>query len=246
MAKINGKLVKLSFSGSDVPFKSDKVKQVYKKADVTDNGSTNVEEQTTRYTAEIEVSGFLYKAGEKQNGKGLKLTYNSVDYKTSDLSYEETADTHETPDGSTSGEGTDIAASFSARKMTASFWQEDTVVDAPLGAAHAATLLFATGVSAVNSALTLESKDIDGEIKNDQKVTVAGFFKGTVTETSLGLAVGTSATATLTLADGSTTDKEVTGTAILASKKISANVNGAVELTYNFKFSGSITENIKS
>lgn len=246
MSLINGKLTAFTFSSADVPFRSSRVNVTYGKVEVTDNSSDNVEQQTTRYTAEIELSGVVYLSTAKQIGKGLKLTIDSVDYKTTALSFEETFGEIPIAHGSIASDATELAVALSERKMTAEFWQEDTVAEPTVGAAaEAATLLFATGVSAAGD-LILDSKNVEGEIKGNQKVSVSGFFNGTVTQTSIGLTAGTSATTTLTLAEGTATDKEVTGTAILVSKKISATVDGDVNYTYTFKFTGAITENIKT
>lgn len=245
MSLINGKLTAFTFNSADVPFKSSRVNVAYGKVEVTDNSSDNVEQKTTRYTAEIELSGVIYKTTDKQIGKDLKLTFDGVDYKTTALSFEETFGEIPIAHGSIAGNATELAVSLSERKMTAEIWQEDSVAEPALGSEEAATVLFATGVSAAGN-LTLESKNIEGEVKGNQKVSLSGFFNGTVTQTSIGLTAGTSATATLTLADGSVTDKAVTGTAILVSKKVSATVDGDVNFTYMFKFSGAITETLKA
>ncbi|MBI1939182.1 MAG: hypothetical protein HYS25_13820 [Ignavibacteriales bacterium] len=245
MSLIKGKVVKFSFNNADVPFKTAKLKKSHTKSAVTDNSSTNIEYKPGRYTAEIELTCVIYKNGVKQIGKELAFTFNAVAYKTTSLSFEDTYEETPTTHGNTPADATDWDISLSERKITAEIWQEDTTADPATGVEQAATLSFAPGVSAAGN-VVLESKDVDGEIKSDQKLTLAGFINGAVVETSLGLANGTQAVAKLLLADGLVTDKEVTGTATLTSKKISTSLDSDVEVTYKFKFTGAITENVKA
>lgn len=245
MSLIKGKLTSFSFAGADVPFKTAKHNIIYSKIEVTDNSSDNIEHKLGRYTGEIELSGVISKSGEKQIGKGLALTFNAVSYKTTALSFEETFQEIDTTHGASSGDSTEHDVSYSERKMTADIWMEDTVADPALNSEQAATLLFATGVSAAGN-LILESKAGDDDIKGDVKLSLAGIFNSTVTQTELGLTAGASGTVDMTFADGTVTDKEVTGTAILVSKKISASIDGDVNFTYTFKITGAITEAVKA
>lgn len=246
MTLIKGKLVKLTFNGADVPFKSSKLSKSVKLVDVTDNSSTgdSIENQAGRQTVEIEVSGVITKTGTKQIGKDCKLTFNSVDYKTTALGFEETFSEHDRTSGSSAGNSTEFDVGFAERKFTAEVWQEDSQADPPVGVEHAATVLFDTGVSATGNAI-IDKADVAGEVKGDQKISVSGTFNGVVTQTSIGLTGGTSATALLTFADGATTDKAATGTAILTKKKVSTTVDGDVAFTYTFKFTGAVTETEK-
>lgn len=242
MTLIKGKLVKFNFSTADVPFKSAKVNRTVKMIDVTDNASAgdSVEKLAGRETIEVELTGVILKTATKQIGKGCAFTFNSVAYKTNDISFEENFQEIETTNGSTAGNATEFDVGFAERKFSGSMWQEAGQADPPRGVEHAATLLFATGVSAAGNAI-VESANVEGEVKGDQKISVSGSFNGVVTQTSIGLTGGTSAAAIMTFADGAT-DKAISGTAILTSKKVSTNIDGDVEVTYKFKFTGSVTE----
>lgn len=231
--------------GSEVPFKNVRVNKVYDKVEVTDNASDNIEYQVAHYSAELEVSGVIYKTTDKQIGKDLVFTFDSVPYKTTALSFEETFQEIPIDYGGIANSAKEYEVSKSERKFTAEIWCEDTADDPADGAEEAATLAFASGVSAAGNAV-IESKNVEGEIKGNTKISLAGFLNGTVTETSIGLTAGTSATATLTLAEGTATDKEYTGTAILVSKKVSGSVDGDVNVSYTFRFSGALGENKKT
>jgi hypothetical protein len=248
MALMQTKVTDFSFNSADVPFKSSKVNKSVKMIDVTDNSSTgdSVEKQAGRETYEVELTGVILKSAVKQIGKACKLTFNSIDYKTTACSFEEAFQEVDVTNGSSAGNSSEFDVGFAERKFTAECWQEDTVVDPPLGTAYAATVLFATGVSVASTVAVIESVNVDGEVKGDQKLSISGSLSGTVTQTSVGLTSGTSATATMTLATGTATNKAYTGTAVLLKKKVSTTIDGDVAVTYTFKFSGALTESVKA
>lgn len=242
MTLVKSKLVKCTFNAVDVPFKSSKLIKSAKQIDVTDNSSTgdSVEKQVGRVTYDLELTGVLSKTGTKQIGKNCNLTFNSIPYKTTDISFEETFAEIDTTNGSSAGSSTEFDIGFAERKFTATVWQENSQADPVPGVEHAATVLFATGVTAAGNAV-LNNVSVEGEVKGDQKISISGDFNGVVTQTALGLTGGSSAAMVLTFVDG-TTDKAVSGTAILMSKKLSTNVDGDVAVTYNFKFTSTVTE----
>lgn len=248
MSLIKGKVVKVTFNGADVPFKNFKEGKSHKELDMTDNSSVGdgLEKAVGRFTQEFEVTGILQKTGVKQVAKNVKLTYNSIEYKTTDLSYEETFAESDRTSGSTTGDGTEVTTTFAERKFSATVWKEDSQADPPTGVEHASTLFFATGITVTCAKTVMISKDSDGEVKGDVKLNVSGSLNGAVVETAVGLTGATSATMTITYADGTVSDKAVTGTAILMSKKISGNIESELAYTYRFKFTGTPTESEKA
>jgi hypothetical protein len=233
-----------TFGATEIPFKSYSINSTAKTVDVTNNNTVGggIERKTLRVTHEIDVSGNHLVGGDEGTGKAVIFSLNSVAYPTTDLSYEETFETGEVTSGATTAGQTDHKAYKADRKFTASFWGDDTVAFPLAGATEAAVLgTFMTGCTFACSTAALDNVKHDGEIKGDVKLSVSGFCNGTVTETGLGVTGGTSDTALITFKEGATLDKSLTGTAYLVSKKITTNIDGAIEISYKFLFSGGVT-----
>lgn len=248
MGKVLGKLAKFSFNSLDVPLKSTDFDEGFDVIDVTDNATSGDGKETviSRATRTITIEGIHKNSGgDKITGKNMLFTHNSVPYKVTDMSYEVNFDEIDLTDSGTSGDGTEIDIGRAERKVSLDCFILNSAAEIVRGIAQAATLLFATGVTVAGS-FRPEGIKIKTELKAGDKVTISGAFQGAVTESNMGLVGGTSAPFVLNYDDGTVSDKAISGTAILMSKKFSANVKGEVTLSYTFKVSGGITETLKS
>ncbi len=247
MGKVLGKLLQYSFNGTPLPLVSNNYDESFDVIDVTDNGTSGDGKETvvSRATRTITVEGILKPSTTKLVGKDMNFTFNSVSYKLTDASFEETYDEVDLTDSGTTGDGTEFDVGRADRKLTLDLYMLDSQANIIRGTEQAATLAFAAG-SDVAGSFRPESLKITGAIKDAVKVNIAGSFQGAPTQTGLGLTAGTSGAFIITYADGTTTDKAISGTAVLMSKKVTANVKGEVKVSYTFKVSGGITETVKA
>lgn len=246
MSKVLGKLTKLTFDGADVPIVSTNYDETYNVIDVTDNASTGDGKETvvSRATRVLQITRILKNgSGIKQIGAVSKLTFNSVEYPVTSINYEVSYDEIDTTDSSTSAGATEFEVGFAERKTSLDAWVKDTVAEPVLGTSQSATLLFATGISAVGN-LRPESKKVAGEVKGAVKFTISGTWQGAVTETLLGLTMAVSKAVVLTYKEGATTDKAISGNAIITQKSITSDVNGDIKISETLKFTGAVTETV--
>jgi predicted secreted protein len=248
MGKTLGKLTKFSFNGADVPLKGTDFDESFDVIDVTDNATTGdgTETVTSRATRSITIQGILKNAGgDKLTGKAITYTHNSILYKLTDFNYDVSFDEVDLTDGGTSGDGTEFDVGRAERKLSFDYFQLSSVAEIARNVNASGTLAIATGVS-VAGTFRPETLKVKTEMKSGNKVSVTGSFQGAVTETSVGLACATSGAVILCYDDGTTTDKAITGTAVLMSKKISGSIKGEITFSYTFKISGAIAETLKA
>lgn len=226
-----------------IPIKSATYEVNFSEIDVTDSATAGDSSETivSRADRSSKIEGVMYVSGSKVVGKGCQLTFNSVVYPCTSVSYDETYSEIDVTDSATTGNGKETVISRAKRSSKVSAWVGATADDMTLGTAQTATLLFATGCSVTGSAVPM-SKSIQGSVNEATKIDYSLNWNS-MTETLPGLpTVGVEKDCMIVFKSGSTTKKAVEGKAIITADSVSADVNSDVKFTLTLKWNGTPTE----
>jgi len=249
MSKILGKLMSVTIGGTEVDIQSHSYDESFNVIDTTDTATTGdgTESITGRATRELKLEGLVKSTGSAVKGDTADFTFNSVNYKVTDVNFEETYGEVDTTDTGTTGDGTEFQPAFAERKTSIDLWIQDNVASIVRGTAQTATLKLATGITVAGS-FRPESMSNQGEVKGAQKQTIAGTWQGAVTETPNpigGVTMATPAAVVIVYRTGTPTtgtDKKLSGTATVFSRSITSNMNDVVKISFGLKFTGAVTE----
>lgn len=242
--KVQGMLLDWKWDNAAVPIEGGSYKESLDSEEYVDSETAGVgtESITGRATRSFTADGKIKVAGVAKKALDMKLTLASVDYPATSLSFEETFEEGDMTDGA-SGDGTESEPGFATRKSKIEYWMKSNQALPARGTSLVATLLFTTGVS-VSGNFKIDDIEIVGKVRggDGQKISLSGMWQGDPTQTGMGLTCGVQKASEIIYKDGATTDKGLSGNAIIFSKSISADKNSLISVNYTTKYNGAVTE----
>jgi hypothetical protein len=180
--------------------------------------------------------------GTKITGKTMGLSFDSVDVPLTDVDININYDELDVTDTETTGDGTEYITSRAERESKASIIMRSEDVDLlTTNPTNEATVLtFASGQTFTGSAIPI-SKEITDESTGVSKVDYAFKWKGAPTEVACGLATAVEHAFKIIFKRGASTNKEITGNAIITKKSITVSRKGLAKISYTFRINGTPT-----
>lgn len=180
--------------------------------------------------------------GTKITGKTMGLSFDSVDVPLTDVDINITYDELDVTDTDTTGDGTETEVSRAERESKASVIMRSEDVDLlTTNPTNEATVLtFASGQTFNGTAIPI-SKEITDESAGVSKVEYTFKWKGAPVETACGLAAAVEHPFKIIFKRGATTNKEITGNAIITKKSITVTRKGIAKISYTFRINGTPT-----
>lgn len=190
----------------------------------------------------MDVDDKVVPLGTKITGKTMALSFNSLDVPLTDVDVSVNYDELDTTDTETTGDGTEYVTSRAERESKASIIMRsedaDLLTTNPISAAT--ILTFATGQTFTGSSVPI-SKEITDESNGVSKVDYTFKWKGAPTELSCGLAAAVEHAFKIIFKRGTSTNKEITGNAIITQKSITVSRKGIAKISYTFRINGTPT-----
>lgn len=243
MSKIHGKLASFEFGGNEICFQDASSSEDWEVRDATDSCTVGDGEETTlgRKTEIFELSGYLKDgSGDRISCKGIKFTVGAVEFKARNITLEESGVESDATDGGTTGTGTETVIGYVNRKSQFQYLIQDTVAEPARNSDLSVVVTFATG-STITGTLRLESLGSRINVKDMIGITQNGTWQGGITKAGLGsLNVADSNTVEMIFKTG-TTNKALTGSAVISSISIVGDYNDDLKVTYRFKVNGELT-----
>jgi hypothetical protein len=205
---------------------------------------------TSDGTGTASASNQVYPLGAKLPGKSIICAIGGANTAVTSMKYDENYGEFDATDSNTTGDGTEWITG--RRKATASLEliMQDTVADLLIAspAAQAVILTFGTGLTLTGSAI-FQKKSINSLAKGDMvKVAYDLVWVGSVTSTLARMLPMGASTAVIARWKGwgASTQKQISGNAIVMSKSIEADVNSICKVSYGLAWVGAPTEAIYS
>lgn len=177
--------------------------------------------------------------GTKVTGKDMGFTFNAVDVPLTDADINISYDELDVTDTDTTGDGTEYVVSRAEResKLSLIMRSEDADLLTTLPTEQASVLTFATGQTITGKTVPI-SKETTDESEGVAKVDYAFKWKGAPTELECGLVPAVEHPFKIIYQRGASTNKEITGNAIITKKSISVNRKGLAKVSYTFRING--------
>ena len=205
---------------------------------------------TSDGTGVASASNQVYPLGAKLPGKSIICSIGGANTAVTSMKYDETYGEFDSTDSSTTGDGTEWITGRTKRTTSVELIMQDTVADllTTNPASQAIILTFGTSLTLTGNGI-FQKKSTTSPAKGDMvKVSYDLLWQGAVVSTlARTLAMGAS-TATIVRWKGwgATTQKQVSGNAIVMSKSIEVDVNSMAKITYGLSWVGVPTEAIYS
>lgn len=177
--------------------------------------------------------------GTKITGKDMGFNFNSVDVPLTDVDINITYDELDVTDTETTGDGTEYITSRAEResKVSMIMRSEDADMLTTNPVVQDSVLTFASGQTIDGSTIPV-SKDVTDESEGVSKVDYAFKWKGAPVETDCGLTAAVEKAFKIIFKRGASTNKEITGNAIITKKSIAVNRKGLAKVSYTFRING--------
>lgn len=190
----------------------------------------------------MDASNKVKPLGTKVTGKDMGFSFNASDVPLTDADINITYDELDVTDTETTGDGTEYVTSRAEResKISMIMRSEDADLLTTLPTEQASVLTFASGQTITGKTVPI-SKEITDESEGVAKVDYSFKWRGAPTELACGLVAADENAFKIIFKRGASTNKQITGNAIITKKSISVNRKGLAKVTYTFRINGAAT-----
>ncbi len=190
----------------------------------------------------MDASNKVKPLGTKVTGKDMGFSFNASDVPLTDADININYDELDVTDTETTGDGTEYVTSRAEResKISMIMRSEDADLLTTNPTEQASVLTFATSQTVTGKTIPI-SKEITDESEGVAKVDYAFKWKGAPTELAVGLVAADENAFKIIFKRGASTNKEITGNAIITKKSIAVNRKGLAKVTYTFRINGAPT-----
>lgn len=252
MSEVTG--ATLSVTWDSVPIKATNFNftNQYANFDSTSSATTNsgTESVAGRGKRSFKIDSHLYDgSGVKITGATLGITIGGATFKGTSASFDMNYTEHDATNTATDANGTEFVGGRikCTSKFDALMYRDvaEKLTDA-IPTSVACVITFKSGITITGNVL-LHQEDITDGVNDICKVSYSADWVGFPTLVSVSqFTFNTEETLEVVFAPGSTTNKELSGTAIILGMSITDDANGDAKVTYSGVFNGTITPAIYS